>query len=287
MGARKKQTGPITCTQDEYYYLRNLLRLLVRSREDFQSMRKSMDNRLGQKADGTEQDRENLTARAFSPADTEMIQGIGTDARAQEKQVEKNLLAVLRRMPVYVNWLHGVKGIGTISAAHICAAFDIYKADTVSKMWQYAGMNPGMVRGKKRIDNADNTFEAVLTDTMVKGDRLTPGFVSPFNKELRVALRGVMADGFIKSQNDYCMEYYYPMKTRLENSNELVMSGAGKTRELTPWRLVKPGHRDGAAKRYMVKMFLKDLYAAWRPMHGLPVREPYQEQYLGHKHKVA
>jgi hypothetical protein len=34
----------------------------------------------------------------------------------------------------------------------------------------------------------------------------------------------------------------------------------------------------------MVKMFIKDLYAVWRPLHGLDVRVPYAEEYLGKKH---
>jgi len=32
------------------------VRMLVRAREDFQAMRKRMDNRIGRKADGTNQD---------------------------------------------------------------------------------------------------------------------------------------------------------------------------------------------------------------------------------------
>jgi hypothetical protein len=50
------------------------------------------------------------------------------------------------------------------------------------------------------------------------------------------------------------------------------------------WKDESDGHRDHAAKRYMVKMFLKDLYVAWRTMEGLPVRVPYQEEYLNHVH---
>lgn len=52
----------------------------------------------------------------------------------------------------------------------------------------------------------------------------------------------------------------------------------------TPWKDVTPGHRDKAAKRYMIKMFIKDLYVIWRTIEGLPVREPYQVEYLGHTH---
>ena len=53
------------------------------------------------------------------------------------------------------------------------------------------------------------------------------------------------------------------------------------------WKDETKGHRDNAARRYMIKMFLKDLYVVWRTVEGLPVRAPYQEEYLGHKHEVA
>jgi len=52
-----------------------------------------------------------------------------------------------------------------------------------------------------------------------------------------------------------------------------------------PWQEVSPKHRDRAAMRYTVKMFLKDLYPVWREIEGLPVRVSYQEEYLGHKHE--
>jgi hypothetical protein len=34
----------------------------------------------------------------------------------------------------------------------------------------------------------------------------------------------------------------------------------------------------------MLKMFLKDLYVAWRKIEGLEVREPYAAEYLGKRH---
>lgn len=39
--------------------------------------------------------------------------------------------------------------------------------------------------------------------------------------------------------------------------------------------------------RYMVKMFLRDLYVAWRTLENLPIAETYQEAKLGKHHKAA
>lgn len=48
-----------------------------------------------------------------------------------------------------------------------------------------------------------------------------------------------------------------------------------------------PGHRHNMAIRYMVKMFLIDLYNAWRPLEGLVVAPPYHEAKLNMVHGVA
>jgi hypothetical protein len=44
------------------------------------------------------------------------------------------------------------------------------------------------------------------------------------------------------------------------------------------------GQRHNMAMRYMVKMFLIDLYTKWRTLEGLPVSVPYSEAKLGIKH---
>lgn len=259
------------------------VRMLVRAREDFQAQRKRMDNRMGRKADGEDQ---NVAERTIKKEDASLFVGISDAARDQEKEIEKNLKKVLKRFPIYTEWLLGVKGVGTIAAAQIIGNIDIHKATTVSKIWQYCGLNPGMVEGKKRVEHADGTFDLVKTGKQIRGDKLTAGFVAPFNKNMRTALCGVLADGFIKAQAPYCMEHYYPYKERLANSEQMTteIRKAGAKPEEIKWKDAKPAHRDRAAKRKMIKAFLADLYTAWRTLEGLEVRAPYQEQYLGHKH---
>lgn len=264
---------------------KQIIRTLVRFREDFQDMRKRMDNRIGRKADGTLQ---NIEEREIGEKDSIVLASFADAAYQQEKEISKTLKKYLKDFPIYTEFLKNVKGVGEIAAGWIISEYDIHKATTVSKMWQFTGLNPGLVRGKKRVENKDGTYSYVPTDKMIRGDKLTPGFVAPFNKRLRVALLGVMADGFVKAQNYYALEYYYPYKNRLAKSEKKVIENkkGGKTEEVE-WQEASKGHRDQAAKRYMIKMFLKDLYVAWREIEGLPVRVPYKEEYLGHKHQKA
>jgi len=277
------------------------VRMLVRAREDFQAMRKRMDNRIGRKADGTDQD---VEERAFNLSDLQMFESVADDSKKQEEIIEKYLagptrslvkegrvtrdyIPVLKRFPVYNQFLLPIKGVGTIAAGWIIAEYDIHKATTVSKMWQFTGLNSSKVIGKKRVENEDGSFRYVMTDKKIYGDKLTQGFIAPFNKRLRAAMVGVMADGFIKAQNRYALEFYYPYKARLEQSEKATLKSRNtKSEKEMMWSKTSKSHRDRAAKRYMIKMFLKDLYVAWRTLEGLSVREPYQEEYLGHKHSV-
>jgi len=263
------------------------LRMLVRLRNDFQSMRKRIDNRIGRKADGGKQ---NVEDRGLSILDRAMFESFANTARDQEALIEKKIKLTLAKFPIYKEWMVGVKSLGTISSGWLLSEFDIYKATTVSKMWQYCGLNPGMVLGKKRVKNPDpdKPDMIVVTDKLIRGDKLVEGFIAPFNKRLRVAICGVMADSFIKGQNEYVMKYYYPYKNRLENSEKSISEiKKGGALVHMPWKDAKSIHRHRAAVRYMVKMFLLDLYVQWRTSEGLPVREPYNEQYLGHKHSGA
>ena len=265
---------------------RQAVRIMVRAREDFQAMRKRMDNRIARKADGTDQNHENMAERVMDERDRSTFEGVADAAHKQEADIEKALKKVLKRFPVYNEFLAKTKGVGPIAAGWIISEYDIERATTVSKLWQFTGLNPSMVPGKKRIENKDGTFSLVPTGDMVRGDKLTAGHVAPFNKRLRTAMVGVLADGFIKAQNDYCMRYYYPYKARLEQEDSMVseVSKAGAKPKDIPWKDAKKGHRDRAAKRYMIKMFLRDLYVAWRTIEGLPVREPYAAEYLGKSH---
>lgn len=91
-----------------------------------------------------------------------------------------------------------------------------------------------------------------------------------------MALTGVIAAGFLKSQNEYCMRYYYPYKHRLETSDRMVLEipGRGQKPVLVKWRDARKGHRNLAAMRYMMKHFIVDLWREWRQIEGLSVPAP-------------
>ena len=175
---------------------KQVVRMLTRSRESFQRARKEMDGRIGRKADGSDM---KIPERLILAEDMAFFAATADDLKKLEACMERRLEKVLQREPIYADYLKHVQGVGPVAAGHIIGTIDIREATTVSKIWQYCGMNPGMVDGKKALKKKDGSYDIVLSGTRVRGDRLTPGHVAPYNKRMKTALLGVLADGFIKA----------------------------------------------------------------------------------------
>lgn len=286
------------------------LRLIVRTREDFQKIRKAINNRLGFKKirltgkKGQEKliyEYQDVDERSFNEEDMHKLVTLSLASMLDEKKSENILNDVLKRFKVYNEFLNTNKALGCadIVSGWILGEFDIHEATTVSKMWQFAGLNPSLIRGKKSVAKSDYKESigeiikdlpplkdgkkryCVLTNELIRGDKKTKGFLCPYNANLKRVLMGILAANMIKAQGHYVHEYYYPEKLRLSNSDKEVIH-LGK---MTPWKDTSDGHRDFAARRKMIKAFLTDFYVAWRTCEGLPVRKPYCEEYLGKKHQ--
>lgn len=136
-----------------------------------------------------------------------------------------------------------IKGISWIMAARVYAEVDIKKADTVSALWRYAGY--GVVDG--------------LRERPVKGEKLH------YNKDLKTACY-LVGSCFLKSRSPYRSIY--------DSSKEYYQINR------PTWT---KAHIHKAAMRKMVKVWLHHLWLTWRKLEGLPTRNLYVEQYLGHK----
>jgi len=242
--------------------IRNSIKTLTRVFYDYQKERLALDGRLGIKKDG--EVKNGVPEKDMTMLLTLLQRKDGTfDADGNciipglaqlEEQTAKDLAKEVHKHPLWKHFLSQVKGCGETMAAVIISEFDIYKAPTVSNLWSFAGLAPGK-------------------DRRVKGQKC------PHNRFLKAKLCGVLGPSFLKSNSPY-REHYDNMRHRLE-SLDWGMASKNPTDKKRP----KAGHQHKAATRYMIKMFLKDLYVAWRTLEGLPVREPYAEEYLGKKHQ--
>lgn len=247
----------------------NGLSILVRCYYDYQRERMALDGKLGVKKDGSVKkntpDRDETFLLLLMRRREELL--------ALEEGLFKQIVQFIHEQPLWTEFLSEVKGCGESIAAVLLTEIDIHKAPAVSNLWSFAGLAPGK-------------------------DRKEKGKKRPYNQFLRDKLCGVLGSSFLKCQSVPYSLYYYNEKMRLENSSQLVEERLrredkakkqykGMTTRMVAWKDAYPDHRHKAAIRKAVKMFLVDLYVAWRTLEGLPVRAPYSEEYLGRKHKAA
>jgi hypothetical protein len=194
-----------------------------------------------------------------------------------EVQHFKRLETALQEIPIYVDFLSGVRGIAAAMGGVIVSEFDIHKATYPSSLWAYAGLDvagDGLGRSKRREHLVKRQYvnKAGKED---ERDSIT------YNAWLKTKLMGVLGPSFLRTESPYAA-FYYQYRHRIETdpAREIVTK-PGFHKDAT-WTKMR---RHEAATRYMVKIFLIDLYKRWRLLEGLPVHPPYSEAKQGHVHR--
>ena len=189
----------------------------------------------------------------------------------QEKTHFRRLGNILKDYPIYNNFLAGVVGVGPAMAGVVISEIDITKAEYPSSLHKYAGLDvasdgQGRSRRKEHLEDS----EYVDADGVVQTKK---GIT--FNPFLKTKLVGVLGSSFVKQSPDKCKyrKVYDDYKHRIENMD------AHKEKS--------KGHRHNMAVRYMIKIFLIDLYNEWRALESLPVAPTYTEAKLGKVHGKA
>jgi hypothetical protein len=275
----RKQIKKAERTRDQD---RGALRRKVRIFYDFQRLRMQTAGRTYKRPGGVEID--------LHEVDIAMLEYRAKELGRVEKTALKDVEDHLGSLPMWTQFLKPgprYRGIGPTMAGVILSEFDIYKADTVSKMWAFAGLVPvpgfrckecQMVVTKKNVQEFKHgkrpqcskhlktigprdVVETRIAQRPKRGEKL------PYNAWLRTKLVGVLAGCMLKANSPY-RKFYDNYKHRKESAG---------------WG-VNDAHRHNAASRYMIKMLLIDIHKDWRELEGLPVRPPYHEEYLGHTH---
>lgn len=161
----------------------------------------------------------------------------------------------------------------------------------------YVAHEVGAVRVKE--DGSDHARQRAI-----KGQKLS------FNRRLKTALY-LCAESFVRSRSPYRKLYdnkkqYYRVRKQLKPMRRILgvfqEPDRGTEEGLKEWKALigkankqagadkdqavwTDGHVDNAAKRYMTKIFLSNLWEVWRKAEGLPVRPTYPEEYLEHTTK--
>jgi hypothetical protein len=161
--------------------------------------------------------------------------------------------------PIWTQFLAGVRGCGPAMAGVILSEIDITKTRYASSLWRYCGLAveaDGRGTGRHKEHLVDHEY----IDS--EGNPATRRGIT-FNPFLKTKMVGVLGSSFVKQPADKCQyrRIYDQYKHRLENHHA--------------WQDKTKAHRHNAAVRYMVKMFLLDLWREWRTLEGLDTPDPY------------
>ena len=195
----------------------------------------------------------------------------------QELACFKIVEGMLKDIPIWTEFLEKVPGCGVRMAACILADLDPYKAPNASSFWSYTGndvwIDPvtGLGEGRSRKKR-----HCVMVE-YVKGKKHQKAGETPktdwrlsvtYNTGLKTKLNGVLSGCLLRAKGESIYKNaYYGYKNRLQHRPDC----ADKT----------AGHIDAMAKRYMVKIFLLELWKEWRTLLGLPTPDPYAVAKLG------
>ena len=218
----------------------------------------------------------------------------------QEKVNESLILKLLPLYPLWGAFLKGTLGCGTLLSGFIISEVDIRKAMYVSSLWKFCGIDvPEDGRGRSKRLEHQITVEYVDKDGNIKEknslthkpatkSKIVETLMCSFMRQARVwspeqldIIAGMSDEEFAvwrkdKVNNKAKGPWKSPYAQIYDDYKHRIRSRAGEP--------VKPMHLERMAKRYAAKMFLKDLYNAWRPLEGLTVHDPYAEAKLGIKH---
>lgn len=260
-----------TAEQRERRVRAEIAKLIVRGLYDIQKLRIQLDlrvQRLVRDEVMTAKD-----AKGFFEVEVEQLEGA-------EQEMEAKVARLIKKHPVWKDYLKYVKGIGP-RLGGLCIALigDVRRFDNVAKLWAYCGLHTIDGKAVRRVKGQKANWSGELKTTAWK-----------------------IANSFIKAGGPY-RDLYDRYRQRivereLNRGNavySLLKSGKYGAQE---WKGDKPpdlkakpewtiGRIHNMALRYIAKMFLSHLWEAWRELEGVSVRDPYALAYLGHTTKVS
>lgn len=190
---------------------------------------------------------------ALLPKDVkETIRQLYQVMMTQKERSEKKVVEIVKTsVPEWEVWGKKVPGLGAFSLGKLlgligCPAARCY----VSSLWRHCGLVPKEGR-------------------LEKGEK---GQIRPYNARAKSQLwlmMGSFLKVYAKTPNIYA-ELYYTYKERFQQKHP-------------DWTLM---HCHLAALLKAAKIFVSHLWEISRQVHGLPYREPYPVEYLGHVTKL-
>lgn len=209
------------------------------------------------------------------------------DLVALEDDANNIVEAVVKTHPLYNSFFKPILGCGPLMAAVCLSYFDPYKARHASNFVSYAGLNPvNKVEENgdiKVIANSKHYTE--MREFVNKDGKVDVKKSLTYEPFLRTKLIGVLA-GCITKASIRSVKAMNPETGKIEDTGDRIVEGK-YANEYINYKMRKlnqgfsKSHANRMAVRHMLKLFVIDLWVAWRELEGLPVSVPYEVDKLG------
>ena len=179
--------------------------------------------------------------------------------KAEEARLKREMLAQLKTVPIYSQWLRHVYGFGEVACAYLLSDVDIAKCEKPSSLRRFCGL-------------------AVINGRL---ERRARGVRSAYNSALRVKLYSafvaMVKNGAKGAHSKYLRIWADAMHRKLSAPDTRPVNEGG-------WRpsLARAARAYGWHKA--ADVFVEDLYTVWRSIEGLPVWPSYYAAKLGYEH---
>ena len=192
---------------------------------------------------------------------------------SSEEGTFKQIEYILDNFPIWSEFMYHVKGIGPLMGGILISKINIIKSESVSALWKFCGLDVAE-DGKARSMREEHLVPKSYINSDGEEDM---GKFCAYSPWFKSKIGYVMADCLIK-QNKVYKKVYDDYKNRLINDPNRVEHKITRKTKAGKEYTVKvntPGHFNMMARRYMVKMFLQDMWLCWRKLEGLEVKPPY------------
>ena len=205
----------------------------------------------------------------------DLLEWLAVQQDMLEDGIRRFLAYYIQDDPV-ADWLMSIRGIGPVLASGLIAHIDIRKAPTAGHIWNFAGLNPGVIweRGKKRPFNAKLKtlcWKIGKSFVMTSGSDLSQ--YGPVYRERKAQEIAKNLAGEFAAQ---AAAQLASKKIRSPELRGTLESGA-----------LSDAHLDERARRATVKLFLSHLHSVWHWLEfGEHAPRPYVLEHLGHAHMI-
>lgn len=197
-----------------------------------------------------------LVGEKNKAANDEYVKNSNTLERHYNKIIEEEI----SKIPIYSEYLAGIRGIGPVTAGCLISYIDgmdeqgrqtIARFDTISALHRYAGLSAIDGKAQKRTLGRHIDYNPKLKTLMFK---IGSSFIKAKNQKYRAV--------YDEAHEQYDKRGKWSKDNPTGNKNKL--------------------HTMFRSMKKMERVFLANVWVKWRELEGLPVSDPYVFAVAGH-----